>query len=414
MATLSILLTLSVWISGVRGHGRLLEPPGRASMWRFGYNSPPNYDDNQLFCGGFNRQWKINGGKCGVCGDPWDGRREHEAGGKYATGTIVRHYSEGQTITVNVQITASHKGYFEFRLCPHNNPSTRVSQACLDQHVLQQTDGSTRVYEAGHPTTNTVHLKLPTGVTCSQCLLQWKYNAGNSYGCDGTNCCIGCGEQEQFYGCSDVSIGSVDAPSYSSEQISSSVNHPVNISPQGQTQTAGIHFQPLSSVQHQGQFIQTPQSSGYIPQNINPVSVGSVGASGQLHSSVYQSAQVKPQESAHTSGSILSSVFHPINVIPQGQTQTSGIHFLLPSSAQHQGQSIQNHKPAGYVPQNAFPFISGHLFSGVTGSQPCKATPRYRAVYQYADKYCAVQCSRGNCPGLQYCTSACRRSTGGK
>ncbi|XP_021357189.1 uncharacterized protein LOC110452820 isoform X2 [Mizuhopecten yessoensis] len=329
MVTLSILLTLSVWISGVRGHGRLLEPPGRASMWRFGYNSPPNYDDNQLFCGGFNRQWKINGGKCGVCGDPMNGPREHEAGGKYATGTIVRHYSEGQTITVNVQITASHKGYFEFRLCPHNNPSTRVSQACLDQHVLQQTDGSTRVYEAGHPTNYTIHLKLPVGVTCSQCLLQWKYNTGNSYGCDGGHCCVGCGEQEQFYGCADVSVGSTGAPSYSA---------------------------------------------------------------GQIHSSVYR----------------------PVNVISHGQTQTSGIHFLLPSATQHQGQFVQNHKPTGYVPQNTYPVISGSLFSGVTGSQPCKATPRYRAVYQYADQYCAVQCSRGNCPGLQYCTSACRRLTGGK
>ncbi|XP_060076005.1 uncharacterized protein LOC132555669 [Ylistrum balloti] len=331
MVTFSICLTLCVWIQGVTGHGRLLEPPGRASMWRFGYNTPPNYDDNQLFCGGFNRQWKINGGKCGVCGDPWDGAREHEAGGKYATGTIVRHYSEGQTISVNVQITASHKGYFEFRLCPHNNTSTRVSQACLDHHVLQQTDGSTRVYEAGHPTNYTIHLKLPAGVTCSQCLLQWKYNAGNSYGCDGGHCCIGCGEQEQFYGCADVSVGSMGSSSPSSGQ--------------------------------------NPPSS-----------------------------------------------YHPVNVIPQGQTQTSGIHFLLPAIAQQQGQYIQNHQPAGYAPQNTNHIISGNPFSVGSGSQtePCKATPRYRAIYQYADQYCAVQCSRGNCPAEQYCTSACRKSSGGK
>lgn len=35
---------------------------------------------------------QLNGGKCGVCGDPWNGRRENEAGGKYATGTIVKVY----------------------------------------------------------------------------------------------------------------------------------------------------------------------------------------------------------------------------------------------------------------------------------------------------------------------------------
>lgn len=37
----------------VKGHGRLLEPPSRASMWRLGYGTPVDYHDNQLFCGGF-------------------------------------------------------------------------------------------------------------------------------------------------------------------------------------------------------------------------------------------------------------------------------------------------------------------------------------------------------------------------
>ena len=40
-------------LPGVAGHGRLLNPPSRSSMWRVGFNNPPNYDDNQLFCGGF-------------------------------------------------------------------------------------------------------------------------------------------------------------------------------------------------------------------------------------------------------------------------------------------------------------------------------------------------------------------------
>ncbi len=35
------------------GHGRLMEPPSRSSMWRLGYNTPHNYQDNELFCGGF-------------------------------------------------------------------------------------------------------------------------------------------------------------------------------------------------------------------------------------------------------------------------------------------------------------------------------------------------------------------------
>ena len=45
-------LLLSALCAAVHGHGRLLEPPSRSSAWRLGFNTPPNYDDNQLFCGG--------------------------------------------------------------------------------------------------------------------------------------------------------------------------------------------------------------------------------------------------------------------------------------------------------------------------------------------------------------------------
>ena len=34
------------------GHGRLWEPPCRATMWRRNYSTPADYNDNQLFCGG--------------------------------------------------------------------------------------------------------------------------------------------------------------------------------------------------------------------------------------------------------------------------------------------------------------------------------------------------------------------------
>lgn len=46
------------------GHGRLIEPPSRSSAFRYGFQTPPNYNDHELYCGGFARQQK-NGGKCG-------------------------------------------------------------------------------------------------------------------------------------------------------------------------------------------------------------------------------------------------------------------------------------------------------------------------------------------------------------
>lgn len=37
----------------VTGHGMLVDPPNRSSLWRFDPSFPVNWDDNQNFCGGF-------------------------------------------------------------------------------------------------------------------------------------------------------------------------------------------------------------------------------------------------------------------------------------------------------------------------------------------------------------------------
>jgi hypothetical protein len=59
MSTLSACVMLAVTLmltspDYVTGHGRLLEPPSRSSMWRAGFQNPTNYDDNALNCGGLN------------------------------------------------------------------------------------------------------------------------------------------------------------------------------------------------------------------------------------------------------------------------------------------------------------------------------------------------------------------------
>ena len=38
----------------VTGHGRMRLPASRASMWRDGHPTPPDYNDNEGFCGGYN------------------------------------------------------------------------------------------------------------------------------------------------------------------------------------------------------------------------------------------------------------------------------------------------------------------------------------------------------------------------
>jgi len=69
--SLTLIVNLLV-VKKVSAHGRLIEPPSRASMWRYGFDTPHDYNDHECYCGGFTRQWQRNKGKCGICGDPWD------------------------------------------------------------------------------------------------------------------------------------------------------------------------------------------------------------------------------------------------------------------------------------------------------------------------------------------------------
>ena len=124
----------------------------------------------------------MNKGKCGVCGDPWNGPRPNEAGGKYARGIITDYYHKGQEIDVNIRLTTNHWGWFEFRICPNNNVSKPATHECLNKYLLQLADGSGSRYHLKTQRNGDfpIKLKLPEDLTCSQCVLQWKYRGGKA------------------------------------------------------------------------------------------------------------------------------------------------------------------------------------------------------------------------------------------
>lgn len=192
---------------GVNGHGRLIEPPSRASAWRFGFDTPHNYNDHELYCGGFTRQWNKNGGKCGVCGDAWDSPkpRPHELGGRFGKGVIVRRYAPRDVIVIKVELTASHQGFFEFRVC---DDAKNTEQECLDKSVLHlEGRDETRYYPREGNKVYEMKYRLPDNVECSHCVLQWKYIAGNNWGtCANGTGAVGCGPQEEFRACADIAI----------------------------------------------------------------------------------------------------------------------------------------------------------------------------------------------------------------
>lgn len=90
----------------------------------------------------FQNQWVTYGGRCGVCGDPYQQNpREHELGGKYASGIITRVYPIGGLVDVVIGLTANHGGYFEFKLCPIYDPASPASEDCLNRHPLHIVNG---------------------------------------------------------------------------------------------------------------------------------------------------------------------------------------------------------------------------------------------------------------------------------
>ena len=146
-------------------------------MWRFGYVNPVNYNDNELFCGGVTKQFQTNDGKCGICGDSYEepAPQSHETGGKFGNGIISKTYVMGSVITVEIEITANHKGSFQLKLCPLRGREREAGQECLDSHLLTQEGGEDRfpIYESPHSIRLVRRVQLPAGLTCSRCVLQW-------------------------------------------------------------------------------------------------------------------------------------------------------------------------------------------------------------------------------------------------
>lgn len=115
----SVSLVAVLCIGSVVGHGYLLEPIQRGSRWRENASAPENYNDNELFCGGFTTHHNANKGKCGICGDNWKDTvpRRHELGGKFGEGVVVKTYLPEEVVVIKTEISANHRGYLQFELC---------------------------------------------------------------------------------------------------------------------------------------------------------------------------------------------------------------------------------------------------------------------------------------------------------
>lgn len=156
--------------------------------------------------------------RASLCGDP-KGNTDHMIGGDfmpYPNVPIMQHYKKGGEVDFSVEIDTNHNGYFEFFLCDLDSCGTNdIEGKCFKQgHCYkllrvphpdcEDLDVNTD-YECGPidpkypgrwylPCRNTPHVgihivggpsgtmryKLPPGVSCRHCVLQWYWATANS------------------------------------------------------------------------------------------------------------------------------------------------------------------------------------------------------------------------------------------
>ncbi|XP_074596056.1 uncharacterized protein LOC141851240 [Brevipalpus obovatus] len=204
---LVIFYSLFTSIPMVNSHGRLFEPPARSSMWRFGFPTYPNYEDSELFCGGIKVQWQDNGGKCGVCGDAYNGKRSHETGGMNARNITTRVYHPGSVIDVVVDMVTNHGGRFKFQMCWRDSFDQPETEECFE--TLNLTDGSDSVSINNRPRGGVFAypIQLPPNRTCERCVFRWDWKSANNWGkCQNGKYEVGCGPQETYRNCADIAI----------------------------------------------------------------------------------------------------------------------------------------------------------------------------------------------------------------
>eukprot|EP00172_Hildenbrandia_rubra_P002419 Plantae.Rhodophyta-Hildenbrandia_rubra.ctg3259.p1 GENE.Plantae.Rhodophyta-Hildenbrandia_rubra.ctg3259~~Plantae.Rhodophyta-Hildenbrandia_rubra.ctg3259.p1 ORF type:complete len:490 (-),score=65.65 Plantae.Rhodophyta-Hildenbrandia_rubra.ctg3259:1546-2952(-) len=294
------LLFVAPHFTHVQSHGAVTIPRQRGAL-----NPPPDLDVEILdkdaetnFCshcnngGGKGAVLEASGGDwklyepldkdfkfaAGLCGDPLKGPEDHKKGGKfYNDGKVVEMYEAGATIDLEIAINAHHNGYMEMFVCDLDACETDdIEQECFKgghcQKLLRAPndlcdDGDNEgcgpidsVYpgrwylpcRSGEKwqffggVKGTMRFKLPEGLTCKKCVLQWYWATGNSCNprgmepyftgedkpnwgsCSGDGGSIGgvslglgeCGggsSPEEFWGCSDISITSTSEQVVKSE-----------------------------------------------------------------------------------------------------------------------------------------------------------------------------------------------------
>lgn len=154
-----------------------------------------------------------NDGKCGVCGDPYDGIRTHETGQMMAHNVTARNYFPGSSIDLLIEVVANHGGTFEFEMCWRDHWDQKETEACFEPLQLitmaepQTENDQFELDPAAGSGLFTMSVELPFNRTCQHCILRWHWRTANNWGsCDDGTERVGCGFQEIYRNCADISV----------------------------------------------------------------------------------------------------------------------------------------------------------------------------------------------------------------
>eukprot|EP00435_Cladocopium_sp_Y103_P055262 s1163_g18.t1 len=246
MTSLAVVVAVA-FLGRAAGHGWMTMPPARNAVAGDKNGYCPH-------CGNGN----------GICGDggQWPSGSNYVNAGVTPSGPEMT-LTAGSIHEVEIKITAHHKGHFEFSICDKEiTSSLSNAQSCLDEHILLRASAQElgitdcqpndrrpgcQPMDPNHPErfylppsgfspdgsdTHKISVKIPAGLQCQHCTLQWRWWSANScipgtdYGCyadvlfnNGYNpsdwfnaiaCpgggCTRCGCGEEFRNCADVKV----------------------------------------------------------------------------------------------------------------------------------------------------------------------------------------------------------------
>lgn len=125
------------------------------------------------------------------------------------TNRTVKNYFPGSTIDLVIELSTNHGGYFEFELCRRDSFEEPEHEACFEKLLF--VDGTSKYHLTQSHKENelkSMSLLLPQDLRhCEACVLRWNYRAGNNWGhCSHGSSGMGCGPQELYRNCADISI----------------------------------------------------------------------------------------------------------------------------------------------------------------------------------------------------------------